>query len=133
MARQIDSAYDVITVRSDAGLVRLVAEFKTPNLKAVEARAKDLRPVFVRIKALGWLDDPASFVRDDRKRGGMGRPDKDGRSRNWGPGYPKTSFGRTKRTFTIRSRRPFHPRTTEAVEVRITEAVLAYLVTGVLP
>lgn len=133
MAREPKGAYDVITLKGDGGLVQLTAQFKIPNFAEVQGRARDLRPVFERVKALGWLEDASAYQRDDRFIGGWGRADKDGRRRNWGPGYKRRQYGRTKRTLTVRSRRPYHPRTTEQTDLRITQACLDYIITGALP
>lgn len=34
-----------------------------------------------------WIADPELYTRPDRMRGGLGEPDRDGRRRDWGPGY----------------------------------------------
>lgn len=133
MARRSDHV-QTIKMEGHGGLVDLAIEHELPDLDGLIARAKDLRPLWERIIALGWLKRADAYERDDRYRGGLGRPDKDGRRRNWGPGYgPYQKDSRTKKLLKANFRRPYPPTFDDDLVLRVTNAALTYLTTGELP
>lgn len=132
MSRVLASSYGmkVVEATGNGGLVILGVRHELPDLDALLSRARDLRPVWERQRAR--YASAESYIRDDRYQGGMGRADRDGRRRNWGPGYVRfTRFGRSKRAFTLRSKRPYHPiPTTKTIEATI-EDTLHFIVEGI--
>lgn len=129
MPRRSDPGLKTIAIQSSGGGVTLGVSMDVIDFAGLLERARDLRPVFDREK--GRFTEASSYERPDRFAGGMGQPDKDGVSRNWGPGYRGSMrIGRTKRTMTARNRRPYMPRPTDGTVVGIAEATLEHIVKG---
>lgn len=88
------------------------------GLDEIHQRLTDFKPVFRRAVS-GLLNNPQSYTRPDRFRGGRGRA---GEIRSWAPGYQGTMRHRLrKRSIVVDSTRPYAPVLTSSAERELAE------------
>jgi hypothetical protein len=121
-------------------LTELRLRYELPDLDAVLARANDMRPLFERVEALGWLRRAESY--EGVRFGGIGtmphggplrgkRERRDDDSVGYGPHLRRVS--KTKRTLSAIFGRRFPPPFSGDVVDRVTAAGLRWIIAAELP